>query len=85
MDEKTKRMVEQLRSNPAAMQALMGSSEGQNLMRLLTQGDQGAALKRAAQDAVRGNQTELVRMISNLMNTPEGARAVQNIQKKMRP
>ena len=42
MDEKTARMVEQLKSNPAMLQALMQSRDGQALMNMLTQGDRGA-------------------------------------------
>ena len=37
MDEKTARMVEQLKSNPAMLQALMHSRDGQALMNMLTQ------------------------------------------------
>ena len=42
MDEKSARMAEQLRRNPAMLKSLMQSQDGQTLMRMLTQGDGGA-------------------------------------------
>ena len=44
MDEQTARMIQQLKSNPAMLQALMQSRDGQNLLRMLSGGDQGASL-----------------------------------------
>ena len=55
MDENTTRLVEQLRSNPAMLQGLMRSQDGQALMQMLTQGDRGTSLQRAAQAAALGN------------------------------
>ena len=63
MDEKTARMVEQLKSNPAMLQALMQSRDGQTLMSMLTQGDRGAGLQRAVQSAAKGG-AELVQRIN---------------------
>ena len=44
MDEKTARLAEQLKNNPAMLQSLMQSRDGQMLMQMLTQGDRGAGL-----------------------------------------
>ena len=55
MDEQTARMIQQLKSNPAMLQALMQSRDGQDLLRMLSGGDQGASLQRAAQSAAKGN------------------------------
>lgn len=41
MDEATTRLVEQLKSNPAMLQQLMQSRDGQALMQMLTRNDQG--------------------------------------------
>ena len=42
-------LAEQLKRNPAALRSLMQSPDGQALLRMLTQGDQGAGLRQAAQ------------------------------------
>lgn len=84
MDEKTARMVEQLKSNPAMLQALMQSRDGQALLRMLTQQDQGASLQQAAQSAVKGDTTQLSRMVTQVMQSPDGAALVERINKAMR-
>lgn len=81
MDEKTARMAEQLRKNPAALKALMQSRDGQALMQMLTQGDQGAGLQRAVQSAAKGDTTAMVQMINQIMQSPEGAGVVERINK----
>ena len=58
MDENMTQMMEQLRRNPAMLQQLMQSRDGQTLMRMLTQGDRGASLQKAAQSAARVNLTK---------------------------
>ena len=79
MDENMKRTLETMRSNPAAAQALFQSSDGKRLMELLTQGDQGAALQRAAQNASHGNLNEMMAMVKQLMASPEGAALAKRI------
>ena len=81
MDEKTARMVEQLKSNPAMLQALMQSRDGQTLMSMLTQGDRGTGLQRAVQSAAKGDPSEMVRMVNQVMQSPGGAELVQRINK----
>ena len=81
MDEKTARMVEQLRANPAMLQGLMQSRDGQALMRMLTQQDQGASLQKAAQSAAKGDPAELARMVNKVMQSPDGAALVERINK----
>ena len=79
MDETMKRMMASLQSNPAAAQALFRSQDGQRLMQMLTQADQGAALQQAAQNASRGDMTQMVQMIKQVMQSPEGAALAQRI------
>ena len=81
MDENTARMAEQLRKNPAALKALMQSQDGQTLMRMLTQGDQGAGLQRAVQSAAKGDTAAMVQMVNQIMQSPEGAQLVERINK----
>ncbi|MCI2058209.1 MAG: hypothetical protein LKJ80_03270 [Oscillibacter sp.] len=84
MDEKTRRLIETLRTNPASVQALFRSQDGQNLLRLLTQDDRGAALQRAAQTAARGDTSEMVQLVSQVMNSPEGAELISRINQTIK-
>jgi hypothetical protein len=81
MDEKTKRLIETLKSNPGMIQTLFRSQDGQTLLRLLTQGDRGAALQQAAQSAAHGDTSGMVRLVSQIMQSPEGAELVERINK----
>lgn len=81
MDDKTTRLVEQLKSNPGMLKALMHSQDGQTLMRMLTQGDQGAGLQRAAQAAAMGRPEEMVKMVNRIMQSPGGADLVERINR----
>ena len=51
MDQQTAQILQQLKNNPAALQALMQSRDGQALLQMLSGGDGGASLQRAAQAA----------------------------------
>ena len=79
MDDKTTRLVEQLKRNPAMLRALMQSQDGQTLMQMLTQGDQGAALQRAVQSAARGRPEEMVKMVNQVMQRVKGLRIWRNL------
>lgn len=81
MDEMTARLTEQLKNNPAMLRSLMQSQDGQMLMRMLTQGDQGAGLQRAVQAASKGNTAEMVQMVNRIMQSPDGAALVDRINK----
>ena len=81
MDEKTTRLAEQLKNNPAMLQALMRSQDGQALMQMLTQGDRGAELQRAVQSAARGNPADMVKLVNQVMQSPGGAELVARINK----
>ena len=81
MDENSARMAEQLRKNPAALKALMQSRDGQALMRMLTQDDGGAGLRRAVQSAAKGDAGAVTRMVNQIMQSPEGAELVERINK----
>lgn len=83
MDDKTKQLIDQLRSNPAAFQGLMKSRDGQELMRRLAGNDGGVALQQAAQSAARGNPTEIARMVSQVMQSAEGAQLVERINRSI--
>ena len=84
MDENTARLANELRQNPAMLQSLMRSSDGQALLRMLTQKDQGAGLQKAVQSAVQGDTTQMVEMIRGIMNSPDGAALVERINQATR-
>ena len=83
MDEKASQMAEQLKQNPAMLHALMQSRDGQTLLQMLTQKDHGAGLQKAVQSAARGNTEEMVKMVSQVMQSPDGAALIQRINQAL--
>lgn len=81
MNDMTAQLAAQLRSNPAALHSLMQSPDGQALLQLLTQGDQGAGLRQAAQAAARGDPAQITEMVNRLMQSPQGAALAERIQR----
>jgi len=80
MDESTARLAQQLKQNPELLRSLMQSRDGQTLMHLLTQGDQGAGLQRAAQAAAQGNPAEMMQMMNRILQDPNGAALAERIR-----
>ena len=78
-----KELVEKLKGNQAALQALMRSRDGQALMQRLTQSDGGAALQKAAMSAAKGNTSDMVRMVDQVMQSPEGADLIRRINESI--
>ena len=81
MDEKSAQMAEQLRKNPAMLKSLMQSRDGQTLMRMLTQDDGGAGLRKAVQSAAKGDTSAIMQMMNQVMQSPGGAELVERINK----
>ena len=81
MEENTAKLAEYLRQNPSMLQNLMRSQDGQTLMRMLTQKDQGATLQKAVQSAVKGDATEITKMIRNIMDSPDGSALIERINR----
>lgn len=81
MDDKTARLAEQLKKNPAMLRSLMQSRDGQQLMQMLTKNDRGSGLQRAVQAAAKGNSSELTAMVQQIMSSSEGAALIDRIQK----
>ena len=76
-------LMEKLRQNPAALQRVMRSQDGQQLMRMLSGADGGSALNRAAMQAAGGNTAEITKMIQNVMQSPEGAELIRRISESL--
>ncbi len=83
MDEKIKQTLASLKRNPSAVQSLFESQDGQDLLRLLTQEDNGGTLQRATQSAASGDTGQIMRMISRIMQNPEGARLIERINQSL--
>lgn len=84
MDEKTKQTIERMKQNPAAVQQLLTSPDGQKLIQMMTQSDNGASLQKAANNAMRGNASQLMQMVNQLMQSPEGAELIERINQSAR-
>ena len=83
MDLSAQEMMERLKNDRGALQQLMHSPDGMRLMQMLTQGDNGAALKNAAGAAARGDTTQMAQMVQNLMQSTEGAALAERIRRSM--
>ena len=83
MDEKAKKIMDQVQSNPAKLQSVMQSNDGRQLLQMLTSGDQGATLSQAVKSATMGDTSQIMQMVNQLMNSPEGSELVDRINKTM--
>ena len=77
MDQKE--MMERLKRDPAALQAVMGSRDGQMLLGLLSGSDGGRTLQQAVRQAAVGDASAISGMLQGIMSTPQGAALVQRI------
>ena len=77
MDQKE--MMERLKRDPAALQAVMGSRDGQMLLGLLSGSDGGRTLQQAVRQAAGGDASAISGMLQGIMSTPQGAALVQRI------
>ena len=79
MDENTKRMMERLKADPAALRRLMQSRDGQTLMQALTRPDNGAGL----QAAMRGDTNVMAELVGRVAQSPEGAALMERISRSV--
>ena len=90
MDKKQPNLNEVLNSqktadllkNGQAMEALLNSNEARRLMELLNQ-NSGGGLKDAAQSAMKGDTAQLMGLVQGLMNNPQSAKLVEELNKKV--
>ena len=80
MDDQSARFIEQLKQNPALLQTLLRSSDGQSLLQMLNDSRHGPQLRNAVRNASHGNPEEAVRLVSQFMQTPDGAALASRIQ-----
>ena len=74
MDQKE--MMERLKRDPAALQAVMQSQDGQML---LSGSDGGRTLQQAVRQAAAGDAAAMSQMLQGIMSSPRGAALVQRI------
>ena len=79
MNGDVSRAVEELRKNPALLQQIMNSRDGQELLRMLS----GNGFERAAESAAKGDGNEMAQRIRQVMQTPEGAALLERIRKSL--
>ena len=85
MDENTARFVEQLKRDPARLQALLRSPDGQALLQLLNRDGPDTPLQQAAQSASQGNPAEAARLVGQYLKTPDGASLAERVRKLFNP
>ena len=83
MDENAKRMMEQLKADPAALRQLMQSRDGQALMQALTRPDTGAGLQRDMQAAMRGDSNIMAELVGRVAQSPEGAALMERVSQRL--
>jgi hypothetical protein len=69
----------QLLKNREQLAGLLRSPETQRLMQLLQKG--GGDLQGAARAAMDGNTTQLMGMVQQVMNSPEGAKTIEDLNR----
>lgn len=74
--------AEQLLKDKDKVLEMIRSPDTQRLMELLRRSG-GADLQSAAQAAMKGDTARLMGLVQQVMATPEGAKAVQNINKNL--
>lgn len=67
--------------SPEQLRSVLASKEGKQLMQLLNR-DGGAALRQAAAAARNGDYEQAKRIMEPLMQSPEAARLVDEINRK---
>ena len=72
----------QFLQNQAQLRQLLQSPDTKKLLEMMQQG-YGSKLQQAAQSAKQGDPSHLLEMVQQLMNDPEGAKAVENIQNRV--
>ena len=81
MDEKSKEVITKLQRDPALARQLLQSADGQKLLQLLTQ-DGGGQLQQAGEKAARGDTSDMLNMLRQVMSSPEGSLLIQRIRRQ---
>ena len=77
-------LAERLKNDPEALRSVMQSRDGQALFQALQGNDGGQRLRQAAMQAAGGNTAKMVRLLQQVMASPEGAALVERINDSIR-
>ena len=83
MDEMINQLAQQMKNDPNTIRSLMQSHDGQQLIQMLTQQDNGKSLQQAIYTAKRGDPSAMASLVQQMMRSPEGADLVDRIQKTL--
>ena len=83
MDENTKRMMERLKADPAALRRLMQSRDGQTLMQALTRPANAVGRPRAVPAAMRRDTHVMSDLVGLVPKSPEGAALMERISRSV--
>ena len=72
----------ELLKDQKSLMGLANSPDTQKLIQLLNQ-NAGGQLKGAAEAAMKGDTSQLISVLNQVMQSPDGARMVENLQKKL--
>ena len=72
----------ELMKDQTSLMGLANSPDAQKLIQLLNQ-NAGGQLKGAAEAAMKGDTSQLIAVLNQVIQSPDGARAVEGIQKKL--
>ena len=75
--------LQQLLNDKKSIAALAKSPDAQALAKMLSQNRDPAALKKAAQDAAKGDTEQLRQLIKSITASPDGAALLQRLDKTM--
>ena len=82
MDERTSRLLQELKRDPAKLQAVMRSRDGQALIDLLSR--DGNGFLRAVRAAADGDSAALAERLRRVAETPSGAELLSRVQEAAR-
>lgn len=83
MNEMINQLAQQMKNDPSTIRNLMQSRDGQMLIQLLTQQDNGKSLQQAIYTATRGDPSAMSALVQQMTQSKEGADLVSRIQKTL--
>ena len=75
--------MQKLLGNKQVLEQLSRSSEAKALMDLISKGHNESSLQQIAQNAAKGNTSQLAEVIRTITSTPGGAQLLQKLSQQM--
>lgn len=83
MDNTFRQLNQLLKTNPGAVDSILRSQDGRQLMEMMRRQGGQEHLQKAAASAAKGDPAELSNMVRAMMSTPEGSQLIARIQKSV--